>query len=304
MKGAVVTGANGFIGSAVVRELLKNNIPVWAVVHNDHCENIPDSDLVTIVEGDISRIGELKDKIDAGKCDTFYDIAWDGSSGTKRFDVHLQLDNVVWTTQALEVAKEIGCTRFLHAGSIMEHETIAAAYKDGNRPGLGYVYGCGKVTAHIMCMSVAADLGIDLIWPEITNAYGPGEVSPRLVNTTIRKCINGESPVFTAATQNYDFVYIDDVARAFHLLGEHGRPFTEYVIGSSNAKPLREFLLEMRETIAPDLDFVFGSIPFTGVDLPLSCFDCGKIEADTGFRAEVSFSEGCRRTRDWLMTRM
>ena len=148
-------------------------------------------------------------------------------------------------------------------------------------------------------MSVAADIGIELVWPEITNAYGVGERSPRLVNTTIQKCLRGESPQFTAGTQNYDFVYIDDVARAFRLIGENGKPFHEYLIGSSTARPLKEFLLEMQSSIAPNLPFYFGDIPFTGIDLPLSKFDCSKTEQDTGFRAEVTFSEGCKRTMEW-----
>ena len=54
------------------------------------------------------------------------------------------------------------------------------------------------------------------------------------------------APQFTAGTQNYDFVYIDDVARAFRLIGEKGKPFHEYLIGSSTARPLKEFLLEMK----------------------------------------------------------
>ena len=300
MERAIVTGANGFVGSAVVRELLSEGIEVCAVVHDGHRDALPDADGLTVVSCDASDIQSLKGKVPDGGWDVFYDFAWDGSAGSKRADVRLQLDNVAWTVDALRVSKELGCGRFLHAGSIMEHETMAAAYKDGNRPGLGYIYGCGKVAAHIMCMSVAADIGIDLVWPEITNAYGPGERSPRLVNTTIRKCIDGVEPQFTAATQNYDFVYIDDAARAFRMIGESGKPFTEYVIGSSTARPLREFLMEMHDSIAPDLEFRFGDIPFTGVDLPLSAFDCSKTEADTGFRAEVSFGEGCRRTMEWI----
>lgn len=176
---------------------------------------------------------------------------------------------------------------------------MAAAYTRENRPGLGYIYGSGKLAAHTMCMSVAADLEIDLIWPEITNTYGVGERSPRMINTTIQKCIRQENPQFTAGTQNYDFVYIDDVARAFRLIGEKGKPFCEYLIGSSTARPLKEFLLEMQAAIAPNLEFIFGDIPFTGIDLPLSKFDCTQTEKDTGFRAEVSFAEGCRRTMEW-----
>lgn len=301
MESAIVTGANGFVGSALVRELLDNGMEVYAAVHGGNRSNLPDAKGLHVVDFDLSDAAGLTGKIPFGVCDTFYDFAWDGSAGSKRADVDLQLDNVRWTVDALRVSKELGCDRFLHAGSIMEHETMAAGYRDGNRPGQGYIYGCGKVAAHIMCMAVAAEMGVDLVWPEITNAYGPGERSPRLVNTTIRKCIDGISPQFTSGTQNYDFVYIDDAARAFRLIGEHGEPFTEYLIGSSTARPLREFLMEMHDSIAPDLEFVFGDVPFTGVDLPLSYFDCSKTELDTGFRAHVSFAEGCRRTRDWII---
>lgn len=59
----------------------------------------------------------------------------------------------------------------------------------------------------------------------------------------------------------------------------------------------------MRDAVAPGLEFRFGSIPFTGVDLPMSAFDCSKTEQDTGFRAQIGFAEGCRRTMEWLKTR-
>ena len=121
-----------------------------------------------------------------------------------------------------------------------------------------------------------------------------------MVNTTIRKCIRGEAPEFTSAVQNYDFIYIDDVAEAFCCLGEKGKPFTEYTIGSGRPRPLKEFLLEMKDAIAPDLPFHFGNIPYTGVSMPLELLDTETLEADTGFKAKVSFAEGTRRTRDWL----
>ena len=153
-----------------------------------------------------------------------------------------------------------------------------------------------------MCKALAAQVGIELLWAEVTNAYGPGEKSLRLVNSTIRKCLRGEIPEFTAGTQNYDFVYIDDVARAFRLIGEKGRPFHKYTVGGSAARPLKDFLVEMQRAVAPDLPFEFGSIPFTGVDLPLPAFDCYDTEHDTGFRPEIGFEEGCKLTVGWIKT--
>lgn len=299
MKNVIITGANGFVGGALVRELLKYDYCIYALDREGCCNNLPQNPRVTFVPCDLAEMASLKDKLPAQEYDIFYHFAWVGSAGPARADTALQLQNAQWTVDSLRVAKELGCKRFLCAGSIMEHETMAAVYTQGNKPGMGYIYGGGKLIAHVMCMSVAAQIGIDLIWPEITNAYGVGERSPRMINTTIQKCIHGEAPQFTAGTQNYDFVYIDDVARAFRLIGENGKPFHEYLIGSSTARPLKEFLLEMKTAIAPNLDFIFGDIPFTGIDLPLSKFDCSQTEADTGFRSEISFAEGCKRTMEW-----
>lgn len=299
MKTAIITGANGFVGGALVRELLAHGYQICALDRAGCRNNLPDSPNVTFIPCELADIASLKDTLSGGTFDIFYHLAWAGSAGPARGDTALQLQNAQWTINALRTAKALGCPRFVVAGSIMEHETMAAAYTQGNKPGMGYIYGGGKLIAHVMCMSVAAQLGIELVWPEITNAYGPGERSPRLVNTTIQKCIRGEAPQFTAGTQNYDFVYIDDVARAFRLIGEKGKPFHEYLIGSGTARPLKEFLLEMRQAIAPQLEFSFGSIPFTGTDLPLEAFDCSQTQEDTGFRAEISFAEGCRRTMAW-----
>lgn len=303
MKRVIISGANGFVGGALVRELLKYDYEIYALDRDGCSGNLPDSDRVHFLPCELSEMASLKDKLPKINYDSFFHFAWMGNAGPARADTWLQLQNAQWTVDALRVAKDLGCKRFLCAGSIMEHETMAAVYTQGNKPGLGYIYGGGKLIAHAMCMAVAADIGIDLIWPEITNAYGVGEQSPRMINTTIQKCLRGESPQFTAGTQNYDFVYIDDVARAFRLIGEKGKPFHEYLIGSSTARPLKEFLLEMQRAIAPDLEFHFGSVPWTGIDLPLNKFDCSETEADTGFRASISFGEGCKRTAEWWKER-
>ncbi len=298
MKKVIVTGANGFIGSAVIRELLNNNIEVLALCHNEPNEKISNK-LIKYKQFELSNIEDF-DCNDIQGYDTFFHFAWHGSDVADRNNTKLQLANVQWTIDTLKLAKKLNCSRFICAGSIMEHETIAAAYTDGNKPGPAFIYGSAKMAAHTMTASVAASIGIDLIWAEITNAYGVGEISNRLINSTIRKVIRGESPQFTAGTQNYDFIYIDDVAKAFYLLGKSGKPFHSYLIGSGNAKPLKEFLLEMKSAIAPNIDFIFGDVAFTGINLDLSVFETSKIKEHTGFNAEISFKDGIKKTYAWL----
>lgn len=300
MKKVLITGANGFIGSSLIRELLKYNIFIIAI-GKQNSNNIPNNKNVKFVPLDLTNIAELEHIIKDRDIDTFYHLAWAGSAGPDRSNSVLQLQNAQWTIDCVRLAKKIGCKRFVCAGSIMEYETFAATDEQGNKPGMGYIYGGSKLIAHCMSKSVAAEIGIEHVWAIITNAYGEGEISPRFVNTTIRKIINNEILSFTSATQNYDFVHISDVVKAFYLIGEKGKPFCNYLIGSSNARPLKEFIIELRDSLAPGKELMFGEIPFTGVNLPIKKFDCSQTEKDTGFKAEVLFSDGVRRTRDWII---
>jgi UDP-glucose 4-epimerase len=302
MKKAIVTGANGFIGSYLVKELLSHDIEVIAVVRNENSNisSLPKNDKLKLVYCDLYDLQSLPQKINDRDIDVFYHFAWTGSAGSARIDETLQTQNALWTADCVRVAKEIGCKRFVGAGSIMERETMAAVYTQENQPGLAYIYGAGKLTAHCVSKAVAAQIGIEHLWGTITNAYGPGELSPRFVNTTIRKIINNSPLQFTSAIQNYDFIYITDAAKAFYLIGLHGKPFCNYTIGSSNARPLKEFIMEMVQTLAPEREVTFGDIPFTGINMDLEEFSTANLTRDTGFQCTISFSEGVKRTMEWL----
>lgn len=302
MKNVIITGADGFVGSYTVNYFLEQGCHVLALDMGEKPNRLTSHPALTYRKCDISDSAALESIADAGIYDTFVHFAWAGSAGPARVDYNLQMANALNTVECLKIAKKLGCSRFVCAGSIMEKEVEAAVHDQGSRPGMGYIYGMGKHIAHCLCKSVAADIGIELVWPMITNAYGAGELSPRFVNTTIRKIIKGEPLQFTAGTQSYDFVYVTDVARAFYLIAKNGRPFCEYMIGSSTARPLREFIIEMVHSLAPDRQPIFGDIPFTGTNMPLSTFDCSDTERDCGFRAEIGFAEGTRLTMDWLKT--
>lgn len=302
MHNVIITGADGFVGSYTTKEFLKNGCSVLAIDQGLEPRNLEPHENLIHMACDVFNKEELLSRLHKGKYDTFIHFAWAGSAGEARVDYNLQMKNALGTVECMKVAKEIGCTRFVCAGSIMEYEVEAAVHTQGSNPGMGYIYGMGKHIAHCMCKSVAADIGIELVWPMITNAYGVGELSPRFVNTTLRKIINGEPLQFTAATQNYDFVYVTDVAKAFYLIARDGKPFYEYMIGSGNARPLKEFILEMQQALVPDAVPLFGDIPFTGTNMPLNTFSIEDTARDTGFKPEVGFAEGTRMTMEWLKT--
>lgn len=301
MTRALVTGASGFVGTALVKNLISHGYDVTVVVRNEKSDvsrlSLPTDKIIT---SDLKSLKELPLKLSGERFDVFFHLAWDGVTGDGRYNTTLQLANIQSTVDAVEVAKALGCKRFVGAGSIMEDESLELSESLGKPMPMQYLYGAAKLSAHLLSKTKAHDVGIEHVWPKITNTYGPGEISPRFINTTLRKINNGEKLEFTAGTQNYDFVYIDDVAEAFRLIAEKGQNNTTYVIGSGHAQALRNYVVSLHKTTQTSLQLNFGDIPYMGVNLGLECFDASNLVEDTGFSPRVDFEEGIARTYEWI----
>ena len=71
MKTAIVTGANGFVGGALVRELLGYDYRIYALDREGCCGNLPQDERVTFIPCDLADMYTLKDNIPVGKYDLF-----------------------------------------------------------------------------------------------------------------------------------------------------------------------------------------------------------------------------------------
>lgn len=298
MKKALVTGANGFVGSAVCRELVSRGIEVIALVreNSDNIANLPD---IRTVMCDMANYVSLAEIVPDRDVDVLYHFAWCGSAGKLRADDVVQLHNVQHTCDLVRACAEIKCPRFVFAASIMEYET-AAIMETTLTPSAGSLYCTAKITADYMARAIAGSLGVEYMRGVISNIYGPGEISPRLINTSIRKLLSGERCAFSPGEQMYDFIYITDAAKEFAEIGEKGRANGTYYIGSPEPRPLKTFLLEMRDVIAPDAEMGLGDLPFNGISLSYKELDIDAVRKDTGFIPKVSFAEGIRKTAEWL----
>ena len=169
MNKAIVTGANGFVGSHVCKDLCNEGIKVYAIIkdENENIDNIKDLDNIDIIYCDLNSITTLPDKISDRDIDVFYHFAWIGVSSNLRCDENIQAQNALWTAEALRTADKMKCKKFVNAGSIMEKETYLAVCTQGSEPSAGYIYGAGKLFARAICKPIASTLDIDLCWAAI-----------------------------------------------------------------------------------------------------------------------------------------
>lgn len=299
MKNVIVTGASGFIGTTLVNELLRREYKIVAIDRRftDDFLNNPN---ITCVDATDKNVFDLKNEIPVEEYDCFFHLAWAATSGPGRADYNVQLDNVKMACDYVKLCSEIGCKRVVYASSINEMETYEYLQSDDIEPAGGYIYGTGKLAAHLMGETVAKLNGVEFIPVIITNIYGVGERSARMIYTSLVKLINGERASFTAGYQTYDFIYITDAINSIVEVAEKGKAFNRYYIGSGEPKPLREYLLEMRDIVAPGAELGLGDFEFKGIDISYDQFKLKKVEEDTGYKNQVSFAQGIKMTADWI----
>ena len=79
MRKAIVSGANGFVGSAVVKELISQGYEVYALARENHYDQIPINEMVRIVPFSLENIEALGEVIPINEYEAFYHFAWNGS---------------------------------------------------------------------------------------------------------------------------------------------------------------------------------------------------------------------------------
>lgn len=299
----IITGATGFVGQNLVRELAAQDAEVTALVRgrnhipqnfrlcrNIHCYECGMEDYLTASDT------VLKDV----QGDVFIHLAWAGTSGKQRADYGLQLSNIRAACDAVKLAGKLGCSKFINAGSIMEYEAGEYLSADGAKPGGGYIYSTAKLAGDYMAKCVAGEINLSYINLIISNIYGAGERSERFLVSTVRKLLKNETIPLTEGRQLYDFIYVTDAVKAITEIAKADKASGSYYIGNRIQYPLREFLLRMKQVLASASLLEFGKVPFKGPMLTYQEFDTARLERELGFTPEIAFEEGILLLKEWF----
>jgi nucleoside-diphosphate-sugar epimerase len=232
--------------------------------------------------------------------DAFFHLAWVKTTGAGRNDMSAQIRNIQFTMDACQVAKELGCTVFVGAGSQAEYGLVDCVLT-ANTPCFPQSgYGMAKLCAGQMSRVECERLGIDHVWPRILSVYGPHDGRDSMVMSVINKLIDGEKPSLTRGEQIWDYLYEGDASEALYRLALYGRGGSVYPLGSGTARPLRKYIESIRDTMGSSLDLGFGEIPYGLNQVMYLRADITDLQRDTGFAPRISFDEGIARTISYV----
>lgn len=296
MKRVIVTGANGFIGSSLIIELVKKNIEVVAVDISFLDSKLPQCDLVKEIEIGLDDVEKLEKCIPVNEYDIFYHFAWAGVNGAAKADPVVQLKNAEMAMNCATVAKKIGCKKILCAGTIAERAIESLPNLENTNGGM--LYGVAKHATHLMLETYCKNIDLDFVWMQFSNIYGPENKTGNLVSYTIGEIVKGNEATFGPALQPYDFIYIEDLIEAVVRLGEHKTNKNCYFIGSGEPRILKDYLFEIGRLYGKEELIKVGVRPDDGIKYTLEMFNTADLVNDIGNYVSKSFTEGIRYTME------
>lgn len=300
----IISGVTGAIGIALINECIKSNIETLVFSRQASLRSscIPSHPLVKVKDCALDELVMMQNE-EGRDYDAFFHLAWDGTNGSKRNDFYLQNLNVKYALDAVGAANRFGCHTFIGAGSQAEYGRVDGVLTSYTPTFPETGYGIAKLCAGQMTREYAHALGIKHIWARILSVYGPNDGSQSMVMSTIYKLKYNITPQFTKGEQMWDYLYSGDAAEALLSLCNGGKDGKTYVLGSGIARPLMEYIRDIRDLVAPDMELVLGEIPYADNQVMCLCADISELTKDTGFEPKTSFKNGINSIIAWINTK-
>ena len=294
MKKIVVTGATSMLGVATIEECLKSGIEVVAVVHKNtkNFYRLPQSSALKIIEANLDELSTCTP--DFNDADVFYHFAWAATTHEGRLNVDVQEMNIRYTLDAVRLAQRCGCQKFIFAGSQAEYGLSDKPLNRDTPIKPFTAYGVSKFAAGKLAEMLCDSLGLTFVWTRILSVYGINDGANTLISYVVDCYKKNSQPVLTGCEQIWDYLYADDAARAFRLLGQCPTEGV-YVVGSGVGLPLKSYLEKIYRLMKPNVPLVFGGKPYAKNQVMYLAADISDLKRDTGFEPQISFEEGIAR---------
>jgi nucleoside-diphosphate-sugar epimerase len=301
MKIVAITGADGFIGHRLTKNLLKQGIEVYAIgINQDKMKDLECDNLhfFKLFFDDYDKIHTI---IPFDKVDVFYHFAWNGLYGEYFKDYSMQIDNIKHSCDALMEAIKAKCKKFVFASTINVLETRAYMSLDRFEPRYTNIYAMAKLSSEMMLKTLAYQNKIDFNCGLISMVFGENNVAKTVQNVVLNNLLSNKESNLVSKKAKFDLIYVEDVANAFIIIGEKGFNQKTYYIGHHTISTFGEIFDEIRAIINPKGVLNYGVYKDeNNIDYSLIKLDA--LKEDTGFEPVCDFKESILKTANWLKT--
>jgi len=303
LKSALVTGATGFIGAALVDRLLAENVEVTCLVRprSARAYPLPADPRVHFVEVPSFETVILQSALAGISAEAVCHLASYGVQQTDRDIDQMVEGNVSIVLHLLQATAHWPLRRFVHTGSCSEYgypgtEGTLIAETQPIRP--QSLYGAVKAASVLSGSALAASLNIPFVTLRLFGVFGTHERPPRLIPYLISRLQNDEPVDLTPGEQVRDFLFEDDVTAAFlDAATSEGLESGEvYNVCSSVPTRIREVGEMVADAMGRPRDLLhWGERPYRSDELMWLVGDNRRFREATTWGPVFGLADGIRR---------
>lgn len=309
----LVIGGAGFIGSFVVKELLKH--PVASVVIYDNFargnmdnirEPLQDSRCIIYPNGGDIRDLDILDAAMKGM-DYVFHLSAMWLLHCKDFPRTAFEVNIAGTFNVLESCVKNNIKKLVYSSSASVYgDAVEVPMKETHPFNNKNFYGASKIAGEAMCTAFNDRYGLPVIGLRYMNVYGPGQDQTAaytgVVPIMLNKIEANEAPTINGdGSQAYDFIYVEDVARANVAALTSDTGFGFYNVGTeiqTSIKTLCDTILRLK-----DSSLIVNYKPYSADDaralVQNRIGSAEKARVEIGFQYKYSLEEGLQKLIDW-----
>ncbi|MGE7371182.1 dTDP-glucose 4,6-dehydratase [Neorhizobium sp. NPDC001467] len=323
----LVTGGAGFIGSALVRHLVKNvGVEVLNVDKLTYAGNLASLKEIEgaanyqFLQADICDLQRMSEAMTSFRPDRIMHLAAESHvdrsiSGAADF----VQTNVMGTFSLLEAARHYWndlsparkeAFRFLHVSTDEVYGSLGdeGLFEEVTPYDPSSPYSASKAASDHLAIAWHRTYGLPVVVSNCSNNYGPYHFPEKLIPLIILNAMDGKPlPVYGEGVNIRDWLYVEDHARALDLIASRGRVGEKYNVGGRNerrnidvVKRICELMDELRPKATPHADLITYVTDRPGHDARYA-IDATKLETDLGWKAEENFDSGIERTVRWYL---
>jgi len=309
----LVTGGAGFIGSHLIERLLQETDEQIVCVDDfnpfydprwkrENLRGVVDHPRFTLVEADIRDADRMRDTFRRYHVtDVIHLAAHAGVRPSIRQPQPYVEVNIGGTLTLLEVAREMGCRRFVSASSSTVYGRDAEAPFREDR--LGSVpaspYGVTKRATEHFCRLYHELYGLPTLSLRYFSVYGP-RLRPDLAMCIFAAAIRDDRPLplFAGGKAQRDFTYIDDIITGTIAAWRSDRVGTEVNLGHHRPVEIRRIVQLLEEALGKKAQI--EELPAQIGEMPITYADIDRARQWFGYEPTVRIEEGIRRFAAWF----
>ncbi len=302
-KRILVTGAAGFVGANLTRELLRRGADVDALVRpSTHLWRIEEiRPRLTLHLVDITHREQLEKTVNEIQPDIIFNLATYRSSRSPEDRLMTLQTNVLGTTNLLETTAPLEYERFIHAGGSLEYGPKKKPMKESDYLEPVTLYGAAKAASTLLCQQFARANGLPIVVLRLFSVYGYWESHTRLVPTAVMKAYLNQDMALTLPGYRRDFIFVEDVVEAQLLAVNAQKVSGEIINVGSGQQWSNEEVVEMVQQISGrKINVRVGDYPARPSDTTHWVADNHKAKRLLGWVPKHTLRNGLEKTIAWF----